>query len=180
VYWLWGSTASRGEPPRTDSLLELWNGDPAMRISLENACALYGGIVDGVWTRERDWCVFVPIPEGISLINRATGKLMTRIYCNKDMAAPLEAALHAVVAGGLAHELRYFDGCLMVRDVRGQPGKLSTHAYALAIDFNALEMPLGSGARFSKAFVACFMKHGFAYGGDFRRRDGMHFSFAWE
>lgn len=148
--------------------------------SLEDCQKRYGVIDESKWLDEARWCGFFDLPVGISLLNSATGMAMTRIYCNRDMGTALIYALADVVSQNLAHELHYFDGCLMVRDVRGEPGKPSTHSYALAVDFNAKALPLGSDLRFSDAFVACFTKRGFAYGGDFSRKDPMHFSYAWE
>lgn len=151
-----------------------------MRITLEAAKARYGPIVNQKWADEALWCGFVPLPEGISLVNSATNEPMTRIYCNRDMAAALTRALETVVERNLARELQFFDGCLMIRDVRGVPGALSAHAYALALDFNAHENPLGGPVKFSPAFLACFKDAGFDLGAEFHRVDGMHVSFCWE
>ena len=148
----------------------------------------YGPIVDGVWRDEANWCVFLDIPNDIAAdwINTATGKPLGSkndkrdLYINKDMAPALLMALDLLKTRGLFGELKTYDGCLMVRDVRGVPGQLSTHAYALAIDLNASENRLGRDPKLSKDFVACFKEAGFTWGGDFWRKDGMHFSFAWE
>lgn len=151
-----------------------------MRIALEVAKCRYGKIQGNTWVDESFWCVFVPIPDGLRLINSETGLPMARIYCNRDMAGPLASALKNLVERGLAGEVETFDGCLMVRDVRGCPGSLSAHAYALAIDLDAKQNPLGGPVAFSPAFVKCFTDAGFDWGGDFKRKDPMHFSFAWE
>lgn len=151
-----------------------------MRISLPAAKQRYGQIKGTTWLDESYWCVFIPIPDGIKLINSVTGLPMARIYCNRDMAAALTLALENVVERGLAGDVETFDGCLMVRDVRGEPGALSAHAYALAIDLNAKENPLGGPVAFSREFVKCFTDAGFDWGGDFKRKDGMHLSFCWE
>lgn len=151
-----------------------------MRITLEAAKKRYGEIESGIWPDEAVWCSFATIPQGVEINNSMTGAAMTRVYCNRDMITPLEQALANVVSRGLASELRTFDGCLMVRDVRGKPGQLSAHAYALAIDLNAKSNPLGGPVEFSKELVKCFTDAGFDWGGDFKRVDAMHFSFCWE
>lgn len=151
-----------------------------MRITLESAKKRYGQIVGTVWPDESIWCSFVTIPQGIRLVNSSSGIPMGRIYCNRDMASALVRALEKAVASGCANEIETFDGCLMVRDVRGEPGALSAHAYALAIDLNAKSNPLGGPIAFSPTLVKCFTDEGFDWGGSFKRKDGMHFSFCWE
>lgn len=147
----------------------------------EEAIARYGAIVDGKWADESKHCSLLNIPADLAVwINSATGKPATRIYCNKDIQAPLIRALYALKEGNLLHELKTFDGCFTIRDVRGEPGKLSCHAYALAIDLNAAENPLKAEPKLSADFVSCFLAQGFDWGGVFSRKDGMHFSHAWE
>lgn len=153
-----------------------------MRISLDGAIFKYGAIVDGKWADEGKFCTALQIPDDISenWINSATGHPTTHIYCNKDMAPFLLQALQNVRDRGLLHELKTFDGCLMIRSVRGEPGKPSCHSYALAIDINSDENKLNQKPKMSYALVKCFTDVGFSWGGDFHRKDGMHFSLAWE
>lgn len=149
-------------------------------MRLSDAVARYGAIVGRAWPQESHWCGFAVIPSEISLVNTATGFRVARIYCNLDMVGALERALRAVVDAGKAGCLRTFDGCLNVRDVRGVPGQLSAHAYALAIDLNAATNRLGTVGDMDPVVVRCFKDQGFAWGGDFKRLDMMHYSFAWE
>jgi len=150
-----------------------------MQISLADAQARYGIIQNGVWADEAKWCFSYVIPAGISLIN-CDGGIQKHIYCNKDMVFALDRAFKNVLTRGLSGQLKTFDGCLMVRDVRGEPGKVSAHAYALAIDLNAATNGLGKKPMMSPELVACFTEVGFAWGGNFSRLDGMHYSFCWE
>jgi hypothetical protein len=143
----------------------------------------YGQIKDGKWANQSKWMKYVEIPEEIGENWLLLGKEDTptkRIYCNKDMAEQLLRALQNVKDRELLEELKTFDGCFAIRDVRGVPGSVSTHAYGLAIDINADENGLGKKPKLSAKFVRCFKDAGFTWGGDFRRKDGMHFSFAWE
>ncbi len=65
------------------------------------------------------------------------------------------------------------------RDVRGVPGKLSNHASGTAIDLNSLRHPLGKVGTFDAAKVpmirALAKKYGLTWGGDWTRKDEMHF-----
>src|SRR5579875_3837882 len=135
-------------------------------ITLEQAIARYGQIVNGVWANEAKFCTLLEVPPALqpTLINSATGKPTTHIYCNKDIEVYLLCALSNVVSRGLASELKTFDGCFEPRDIRGEPGKLSTHSYALAVDFNAKENPLGGPSRMPKELVQCFLDAQFVWG----------------
>ena len=65
------------------------------------------------------------------------------------------------------------------RDVRGVPGKLSNHSSGTAIDLNATLHPLGKVGTFDAAKVpmirALAKKYGLTWGGDWNRKDEMHF-----
>lgn len=153
-----------------------------MRISLADARIRYGEIVDGKWADEGKWCASVTIPDEIALnwINKASGWPTKRIYCNKDVAAALLVALGNVASRGLTSQLKTFDGCFMVRSVRGLPGSPSTHSYALAIDMNVATNQLGTPGDLSDELAQCFIDAGFTWGKTFHRQDPQHFSYAWE
>lgn len=154
-----------------------------MKVStLQEAIARYGSIKNCAWAYEAKWCSVLLVPEDIAVgwINSATGKPTRKIYCNKDMQPALLQSLQNIKDRNLLSELKTFDGCYMIRGVRGKPGALSTHSYALAIDINAKENPLGGPSVLSSEFVACWKDAGFDWGGDFRRTDPMHHSWAWE
>jgi len=65
------------------------------------------------------------------------------------------------------------------RDVRGVPGKLSNHSSGTAIDLNASKHPLGKVGTFEASKVpmirALAKKYGLTWGGDWTRKDEMHF-----
>jgi len=114
-----------------------------------------------------------------------------RIYCNKNLVLPLKRALTSLIEQGLHTELKTYDGCFNVRPIRGyesqfkklmNEGKiedastfLSTHSWGMAIDLNASWNKLGAIPTLSREFVNCFKKEGFKWGGEFSRKDGMHF-----
>lgn len=97
-----------------------------------------------------------------------------RIYCNKAMPPKLEAALRYLIDAGLHQELQSYDGCYIIRSQRGG-AQWSMHAWGLAVDVNAATNRLGHRPMLSNAFVACWEKAGFLWGGRWRRPDGMHF-----
>jgi hypothetical protein len=143
------------------------------------ACAIrYGQIIDGrLWPNEAKWCVKVHVPDVISehMINSLTGRPCVSIYCNRDISENLKRVFDEVVIAGLEHELKTFDGCYEIRDVRQRPGYTSAHSYALAVDFNAAENKLGHEPKMNRALVRVFELNGFTWGGNFKRVDGMHF-----
>lgn len=150
-------------------------------MTLEEAKAKYGEISLGVWPNERKFCSIVPVPQeiGRTWIKSGTGNPVDHVYCNNDMKGPLLKALENIKERGLISELKTFDGCYIVRDVRGMPGTPSAHSYGLALDINASENPLGSPGSLSPELVQCFLDAGFCWGGHFHRMDPMHFSIGW-
>ena len=101
-------------------------------------------------------------------------------YGHYLLEKPLKAAFRNVLQAGLQHELRVFDGCHVVRNARGR-SFLSTHAYGLALDFNAFENPYNCEKHLlSNALIACFAKAGFENGGLWEDPiDWMHFQICW-
>lgn len=148
-----------------------------MKLYRSEAEDRYGEIVNNKWPREAQFCSVFKIPQSIAKtwINSYTGAGTNKIYINEDMADPLEKALELVEARGLIYELKTFDGCYSVRDVRGVPGVFSWHSYGLALDVNARTNKLGTPGNLSLDLVYCFKEAGFMWGGDFHRLDPMHF-----
>jgi len=147
-------------------------------MTRDEAKAKYGEIVGLQWPDGAKHCKSNVIPEPFcwNVVNTAAKRVWTRCYLNKDAEAPLLFALKLLVDRKLWPELKTFDGCFNIRDVRGRPGKISDHAYAMAFDFNADENPLGSPSKLSPEFVQCFLQAGFVHGGFYERKDPMHFS----
>ena len=52
---------------------------------------------------------------------------------------------------------------------------MSLHSWGIAIDVNAFENGLNMTPKLSPGFVKCFTDNGFYWGGNFKRKDGMHF-----
>jgi hypothetical protein len=91
----------------------------------------------------------------------------------------LEEPLSRAIEGMLQRKLKFktFDGCLNKRFIRGKnTNKISTHSWAMALDFDAALNPLGAKPKMSPDIVRIWKDAGFVWGGDFRLvKDGMHF-----
>jgi hypothetical protein len=88
-------------------------------------------------------------------------------------AAEFHKLIEPIDTGGLD------DWGYAYRDVRGVAGKLSNHASGTAIDLNATKHPLGKVGTFETSKVpmirALAKKYGLTWGGDWTRKDEMHF-----
>ena len=105
------------------------------------------------------------------------GVIPKRLYCNKDLVAPLTQAFKNLIATGFVKELKTWDGCFNIRKKRGLTS-MSLHSWAIAIDVNAAWNGLGKTPVLSAGFVKCFTDAGFDWGGTWTRKDGMHFQLA--
>lgn len=110
-------------------------------------------------------------------INLAIPTIPNKIYCNKDMVAPLEKGFRNVIARKLTHEIKTWDGCFNIRNKRGL-STLSIHSWGDAFDINAAWNGLNKKPTMSKELVQCFLDAGFDWGGFWKRLDGMHFQLA--
>jgi hypothetical protein len=102
------------------------------------------------------------------------GVIPQKLYCNKQLVAPLSAAFKNLIDTGCVKELKTFDGCFNIRNKRGL-SSASLHSWGLAIDVNAFENQLNMQPKLSREFVKCFTVAGFDWGGVWTRKDGMHF-----
>lgn len=102
------------------------------------------------------------------------GAIPKRLYCNRDLIAPLTKALENLIRTGKVSELKTWDGCFNIRKKRGL-SSMSLHSWGIAIDVNAAWNQLGHEPTLSPEFVKCFTDVGFDWGGTWTRKDGMHF-----
>ncbi|NDB81366.1 MAG: M15 family peptidase [Alphaproteobacteria bacterium] len=105
------------------------------------------------------------------------GVIPKKLYCNKDMVAPLSQAFTNLISRGKVSELKTFDGCFNIRKKRGQTS-MSLHSWGIAIDVNAAWNCFGCKPVLSPEFVKCFTDAGFEWGGTWSKPDGMHFQLA--
>ena len=109
------------------------------------------------------------VPTGLEI-----GAIPKRIYCNRDMVAPLKDALFKLILTGCVDELKTWDGCFNIRSKRSG-GTPSLHSWGVAVDLNAAWNRMGQKPTLSPKFVKCFTDAGFDWGGLWTRPDGMHF-----
>jgi hypothetical protein len=106
--------------------------------------------------------------------NLEVGVIPKKLYCNKDMVAPLSQAFKNLIDTGFVKELKTFDGCFNIRKKRAL-NSMSLHSWGIAIDVNAAWNGLNKTPQLSAGFVKCFIDAGFEWGGTWKRKDGMHF-----
>ena len=120
---------------------------------------------------EGDFMKLWDIPDDI---NRAIPELPNRVYCNKLLPEPLERALRNIIERCLTDEVKTWDGCFNIRKKRGL-NSWSLHSWGIAIDINAAWNGLRKEPQMSPKLVKCFTDEGFDWGGNWTRKDGMHF-----
>lgn len=140
---------------------------------------LFGEIRGGTWTQANQFLVPFAVPPGLQKSFSYMGTPTPKIYVNKVMVQPLSAALNFVLANHLESKITSFDGCFNVRFTRGSD-RISVHSYALAIDLNAAENPLGAVPKMDAGIVKCFEDAGFVWGGRWHKPDGQHFQWVTE
>lgn len=121
------------------------------------------------------------LPAGRVLLSSA---IPIRARCNNAVSGALGAALDEVAAVGLGAAIdvanaNTFGGCFNARYSRTS-GFLSRHAYAVALDTNTTSNCQGCTPHMNCDVVRIFRKHGFAWGGNWRTPDGMHFEWVGE
>jgi len=108
-----------------------------------------------------------------------------RAQCHVGIVGALSAALADVANAGLAWAIEVtnantYGGCFNPRYSRTS-GFLSRHAYGMALDTNTVSNCGGCRPPSMHCdVVRIFRKHGFAWGGNFRQPDGMHFEWVGE
>lgn len=99
--------------------------------------------------------------------------------CHRLIAAKFQTAFKNVVERDLTKQIKTFDGCYHVRQIRG--GKAwSTHSWGIAIDLNAKWNPYKQeNFEMSEDLARCFEDVGFIWGGRWIGwYDAMHFQYA--
>jgi hypothetical protein len=100
-----------------------------------------------------------------------------KIFINKDFRKKLETAFANLERAGIQSEIKTFDGCYNKRKVRGSDDSTSLHAWAMAIDLNAGVEKLGQQeTHWSGQFIAVMLAAGLYWGGNWHRKDPMHFA----
>ena len=131
------------------------------------------GTVDGRLRLDRkwisDWLASASLPQ------------LGVVTCNRLVLPALRAAMVEVTQRGLGSTIDTADfrregGCWSPRVVRlGDGGRISSHAWGVAVDINGDANVLGQAPHQDPRLVAIMRAHGFVWGGDFLRPDGEHF-----
>ncbi|MGB0100433.1 MAG: M15 family metallopeptidase [Nocardioides sp.] len=102
--------------------------------------------------------------------------ILGSIRCNKMVFPQLRAALEEIVVRGLADKIHpgEYAGCYYPRFIAGST-TLSNHAFGLALDLNTPGNQRGTVGEMDRDVVRIFKSWGFAWGGDWRYTDPMHF-----
>lgn len=117
----------------------------------------------------------VVLPELIKL--SWSPQLVSVVACHKLMEDVFTSAFKQIHARGLWKELENFGGIYNDRTVT-QSQKISTHAWGIAGDFDTLDNALGRRPKMHPLIIKIFEDHGFVWGGNWNRPDGMHFQYA--
>lgn len=133
-------------------------------VTSQNCIAKYGEP-----SAKSKWLTLWDVPTELEI-----GVIPKKIYCNKDLIEPLSQAFKNLISRGFVKELKTWDGCFNIRKKRGL-SSWSLHSWAIAVDLNAFENGLNQVPKLSKGFVKCFTDAGFDWGGNWQRKDGMHF-----
>lgn len=132
-------------------------------------CIVYFG---NPQSHEKQFMVMWDVPTELEI-----GVIPKRLYCNKVMVEPLTRAFKNLIETGHVSELKTWDGCFNIRNVRGRTSP-SLHSWGVAIDVNAAWNGLGKAPTLTSGFIKCFTDAGFDWGGLWGRPDGMHFQLA--
>lgn len=102
--------------------------------------------------------------------------ILGSVTCHEDLFPQLRAALLEVQQRGLADEIHpdEYAGCYYPRFIAGTT-TLSNHSFGLALDLNVPGNGRGTVGEIDRDVVAIFKTWGFAWGGDWRFTDPMHF-----
>ncbi len=102
--------------------------------------------------------------------------ILGSVTCHKDLFPQLRNALLEVQQRGLSGAIHpgEYAGCYYPRFIAGTT-TLSNHSFGLALDLNVPGNGRGTVGEMDRDVVAIFKTWGFAWGGDWRYTDPMHF-----
>jgi hypothetical protein len=107
--------------------------------------------------------------------------ILGHVTCHRVLFPQLRGALQEVVDRGLSHRIDPgdFGGCYVPRFIGHDPAKgLSLHTWGIALDLNVQGNLRGTIGEIDRRVVDIFKRWGFAWGGDWRYTDPMHFELA--
>lgn len=140
--------------------------------------------VGGTWVEDNIVAAVIPQLAGVPWYSRG-GKKCTGVLRMHRLAVPVfQRWLAAIEDADKLSLVLTIDGLYCARYIRGSKTSISNHAYGTAIDINAGwngfgDTPAPAGTEGSVyELVELAHKAGLYWGGNFTRRDGMHFEVA--
>lgn len=165
------------DPPRPDSTLST-----ARTKELLGEFAFRPGS-GGSMLQESEW-VTANLPSQREYLN---DEIRIRARCHVRIVSALRSALADIAAAGLhgavdVGNANRYGGCHNPRfnRISGELGFVSRHAWGMALDINTVTNAQGAVPQMDCRVVRIFRRHGFAWGGNFLRPDGMHFEWVGE
>lgn len=110
-------------------------------------------------------------------IRTETLPVVGTVRCHKAMLAQLRMVMLEVQRLGLSSKIYDYGGCYVPRYIAGK-STLSNHSFGTAIDLNVQDNLRGVPGKMDRTVVSIFKRFGFAWGGDWRWTDPMHFELA--
>lgn len=104
-------------------------------------------------------------------------ELVEVIACHKLLEDVFASVFNQIFARARWNELENFGGIFNIRTITSSQ-KISTHAWGIAGDFDTLDNALGRKPQMDSLIIRIFKDHGFSWGGEWSRPDGMHFQYA--
>jgi D-alanyl-D-alanine carboxypeptidase len=139
-------------------------------------------IISPPWAQHH--IVKVEVPQLRGLPNYGSGGFSGKFECHAKIAQPLVDAFTEVERQGLTDQLLFWGGCWVPRHKSWNPARgLSSHSWAIAFDLNVqwngydVEPAAKGKAGSVVELVPIFEAFGFAWGGYFGTKDGMHFEY---
>ena len=131
--------------------------------------------LDPQWQADFLTTIDLPFPLTLSWDHSRSVQRMT---CHTKLSATFADTFSRIQSAGLQLKITGFGGCFSFRPQR-TGGKLSTHAWGIAIDLNPESNAQGTAGDMDAGLVAIFKQAGFSWGGEWQGkvRDPMHFQF---
>lgn len=168
--------------PKTWAALELKEAPqdssraPKRPKNYSDVKTIFGDPLSSGWSKANlAFCEVAPTLKAFPIKKGSTSR---GFYCHKLLVSVFQKVFEEIVLAGLTEEIKTFDGCFNIRKIRGSSTTMSLHSWAIAIDLNYKGNELGNkDPEMDSRVVSIFEKHGFYWGGNFKRRDGMHFEY---
>lgn len=135
----------------------------------------------GSWERDNIISVMIPQLQGVPLYSLGGKTFSGMVRLHRLAAGQFKAFFAEVERQGLKDRILTYDGGFYARMIRGSKTSLSNHAFGSAIDINAEWNGLGrEPAKLGQLgslveLVPIAHRFGLYWGGNFSRKDGMHF-----